>query len=61
MGLSSFLMTITNTEHPPAAGLALGLVYEGVDYPALAVILLGVLLLTAIKMLIIIHLINLFE
>ena len=61
VGLSTFLMTITNTEHPPAAGLALGLVYEGVDYLTLTVILLGVLLLTAIKMLLRNYLINLFE
>jgi len=61
VGLSIFLMTITNTEHPPAAGLALGLVYEGVDYMSLLVIMLGVLLLTAIKMLLKNYLINLFE
>jgi len=61
VGISIFLMTITNTEHPPAAGLALGLVYEGVDYLALLVILLGVLVLTAIKMLLKDYLINLFE
>ncbi len=61
VGISIFLMTITNTEHPPAAGLALGLVYEGADLMTLLVILLGVLLLTAIKMLFKKYLINLFE
>lgn len=32
VGLATFLMVITNTEHPPAAGMALGLVLQPWDY-----------------------------
>ena len=32
VGLSIFLMTITNTEHPPAAATALGIVTHGWSY-----------------------------
>ena len=32
VGLSIFLMTITNTEHPPAAATALGIVAHGWSY-----------------------------
>ncbi len=32
VGLSIFLMTITNTEHPPAAATALGVVVHGWSY-----------------------------
>ncbi len=32
VGLSIFLMTITDTEHPPAAGTALGVVANGWSY-----------------------------
>lgn len=31
VGLAIFLMVITNTEHPPAAALAMGIVVEGID------------------------------
>lgn len=61
VGASIFLMAITNTEHPPAAGLALGLVYQGVDILSLAVIMLAVLALTAIKQILKNYLINLFD
>lgn len=32
VGLATFLMVTTNTEHPPAAGMALGLVLQPWDY-----------------------------
>ncbi|MBM3939478.1 MAG: HPP family protein [SAR202 cluster bacterium] len=32
VGLSMLLMVATNTEHPPAAGTALGIVFHGLDW-----------------------------
>lgn len=60
IGLSLLIMTMTNTEHPPAAGAALGLVFEGYTLTALCVIMLGVLGLVAAKWLLRRWLINLF-
>ncbi len=33
VGLSMFIMSVTDTEHPPASGTALGMAIEGVDWP----------------------------
>ena len=41
VGLSIFLMAITNTEHPPAAATALGIVIGGWSNGVIAFILLG--------------------
>jgi CBS-domain-containing membrane protein len=49
VGISMFLMVVTNTEHPPAAGLALGLVLDGFDFTVAVVTLLGLVLLTIAK------------
>ena len=50
VGLAIFLMVITNTEHPPAAGVALGLVVNTTwDVATLAVILNAVLALCVLK------------
>ena len=51
VGLSVFLMVITQSEHPPAAGLALGLVINGCDVPTLIVVAMGVVLLVVTKVL----------
>jgi len=40
VGLSIFLMTITNTEHPPASGTALGIVAHGWSYQVIIFVLL---------------------
>jgi len=40
VGLSIFLMAITNTEHPPAAGTALGIVIHPWSYQAAIFVLL---------------------
>ena len=40
VGLSIFLMTITDTEHPPAAATALGIVVQGWSYQTVIFILL---------------------
>ena len=49
VGLSIFLMTATNTEHPPAAGIALGLVLEPWSFRTVAIILAGVSALVLMK------------
>lgn len=49
VGLSIFLMSITDTEHPPAAGIALGLVLQEPDFKIVALILAGIILLSLIK------------
>ena len=49
VGISMLIMVLTNTEHPPAAGLALGIVVHAWDFATLAVILLGVVVLYAAK------------
>jgi hypothetical protein len=42
-------MVITDTEHPPAAGLALGLVLDEYNHRTVAVVLIGVMALFIIK------------
>jgi len=50
VGLAIFLMVITDTEHPPAAGVALGLVlHEKWDLLTLAVILSAIVALWLVK------------
>ena len=40
VGLSIFLMVVTNTEHPPAAGTALGIVGHAWSYQVVIFVLL---------------------
>ncbi len=49
VGLAIFLMVITNTEHPPAASLALGLVINGWQNRTVLIVFCGVLILSLIK------------
>ena len=51
VGLSILLMVVTNTEHPPAAGTALGLVVEGWTISAVVFVLVGVVILSSIHLL----------
>lgn len=51
VGLSIFMMTIANTEHPPAAGTALGIVIQGWSYSTILIILITVSLLSLTKFL----------
>ena len=60
VGVSLLVMTITNTEHPPAAGLALGLVLQGYNIISLIIIYVSVLLILVIKHLLRNWLINLY-
>jgi len=49
IGLAIFLMVITNNEHPPAAGIALGLVLNGCTFKSVVVILFGIVVLCVLK------------
>ena len=49
VGLAILLMVITNTENPPAAGLALALVLNEWNAMTLLVILAGIISLSALK------------
>ncbi len=48
VGSSMFIMTITNTEHPPAAGTALGMVIAGFSWRVGLGTMTGVVILSAI-------------
>jgi CBS-domain-containing membrane protein len=51
VGLSILLMVVTNTEHPPAAGTALGLVVSGWDPSGILFVLFGAIMLSSVHML----------
>lgn len=52
ISLAMFMMVVTRTEHPPAAALALGLVFNEWNLLTLAVIVAGILALSVIKRLV---------
>lgn len=49
VGLSVFLMVVFNSEHPPAAALALGLIMDGCPPVSIIVSLTGIVALCLIK------------
>ena len=49
VGMAIFLMVVTNTEHPPAAGIALSLVLNPWDYYTLLFIVGSIILLALVK------------
>lgn len=49
VGLAIFLMTVTDTEHPPAASLALGLVLNDFNHGTLIVVMSGVVSLCVLR------------
>ncbi len=55
VGVGIFVMVVTNTEHPPAAGTSLGLVIQccqssvGVDWSSISFILVSALLLSIVR------------
>jgi len=61
VGLAIFLMVVTNTEHPPAAGLALGVVLAQWNTLALVVPLVGIVALSLARLVMKPILINLIE
>ena len=60
VGLSTLIMVLTNTEHAPAAGTALGLVVHGWEPSAALFVLIGAITLTAVHTLLRPRLTNLF-
>ena len=48
VGLSTLIMVLTNTEHAPAAGTALGLVVHGWEPSAALFVLIGALMLSVV-------------
>ncbi|ODS30507.1 MAG: HPP family protein [Candidatus Scalindua rubra] len=49
VGLAIFVMVITDTEHPPAAGLALALILDEWSYMTIAITMVGIISLSALK------------
>jgi len=49
MGMAFLIMVVTETEHPPAAALAIGFVLNDWDLYSLIVVLAGIVLVTTIK------------
>ena len=49
VGLAVLLMTVTNTEHPPAAGIALGLVLGECSVRTVSVVLVGIVVLCMLR------------
>lgn len=49
VAVASLLMVTTNTEHPPAAGIALGLVVQPWTYPTVLFVLASVVFLSLAK------------
>ena len=52
VGLTVFMMIVTNTEHPPAASIALGFVMNEWDCMTIACVILGIALMSAVHQLI---------
>ena len=59
VGIGILLMVVTNTEHPPAAGTALGLVIYGFDWSSVVFILASALLLCLVRWILFPRMINL--
>lgn len=51
LGLSILLMVITNTEHPPAAGTALGLIIHGFEWNLVLFVMVSVVLMSLVRIL----------
>lgn len=59
VGVAILVMTVTNTEHPPATGIALGLVLNSWDYRTIIFVMLAVFLMAAVRELVKARMINL--
>lgn len=49
VGLAVLAMATTNTEHPPAAGTALGIIVEGMSFTFIAFILSAAIILSLVR------------
>lgn len=59
VGVSIFIMVVTDTEHPPAAGLALAFVLNEWNFPTVVVVLVAALVLSTMRLLFKNHIRNL--
>ena len=59
IGLTMFAMVITDSEHPPAAGLALGLTLDGFSVRTATITILGIIIVFSVKELLKKHLLDL--
>jgi CBS-domain-containing membrane protein len=59
VGITSLIVVITDTEHPPAVGMALGLVINDWSFLSIIVTLTAIIILTIVKEFLKPHLINL--
>jgi CBS-domain-containing membrane protein len=59
VGLAMFIMVVTNTEHPPAAAIAFGLILHEWDIVTVAVVMAGITSISIIKEFVRRHLIDL--
>jgi CBS-domain-containing membrane protein len=59
VGFAVFIMAVTNTEHAPAAGIALGLVISSWDYLTIIFIIIAILWLASIRLILKQHLMDL--
>ena len=59
IAIAMFFMTVLDVEHPPAAGLALGMVVEDWSWHVLVIILIAVLILVIVRKLLKPYLISL--
>lgn len=48
VGTSIFIMVVTDTEHPPASGTALGVVMTGISLQVLIVVVMSIIILSVI-------------
>ena len=59
VGIAIFIMSITNTEHAPAAGIALGLVINQWSYNTILLILGAIIWMSAVRKLLKSHMMDL--
>ena len=59
--LSMFIMSVTNTEHPPAASIALGFVINDWKWQTIVLVMIGISLICIIKEMLKPHIIDLFQ
>jgi CBS-domain-containing membrane protein len=48
VGTAIFIMVVTDTEHPPAAGTALGVAMTGITLRVLIVVVISIIILSVI-------------
>ena len=59
VGFAVFIMAVTNTEHAPAAGIALGLVINKWDYLTIIFVIIAIVWLASIRIILKKHMIDL--